>query len=62
MKVEIKIFLDYTGDYFYVIFMNTLGRFYYTESGKRNYMDYGGFKEKNQIQIRRLGKWWEKIR
>lgn len=44
------------------MFKNTLGFFYYAESGKRNYMDYGGIKDINQTQIRRLGKWWETMR
>lgn len=62
MKVEIKIFVDMSERYFYIMFKNTLGFFYYAESGKRNYMDYGGIKDINQTQIRRLGKWWETMR
>lgn len=61
MKVDIKICLS-NGRYFYILFRNTSGCFYYTESGQRNYMDYGGNTKMNQTQIRRLGKWWEKMK
>jgi hypothetical protein len=59
MKVEIRIY-DNRGLWFYVEFLNSIGSFYYTESGKRDYMDNGGDKLKTKTQIRRLGKWWNR--
>lgn len=58
MKFEIRIY-EHKHLWFYVEFTDSEGRFYYTETGKHRFMDYGGIKSKTETQRRRLGKWWE---